>query len=206
MMWWAPSSLPVTTHAGHLVVADRSAVVLRLAEHRVHAFEGLLAVARSLAHPGRGGEDEDVRADDLLVHVRPGVAVAHVGFHAGPNLQPRQPNDLHVDALLLKEGHDGIVQQRPRVGGLGLRFERAVEDDGRAWRGLESGKKKRKATLTSAGEVSVNSSDTCQRGRGFIPRRLDRHLSQKFLRCLSQHANDSLAAGLSNLVEIVALS
>jgi hypothetical protein len=44
----------------------------------VQPFQDPLADAAGLAHPGGGGDDEDVGGDHLGADLRPGVAAAHV--------------------------------------------------------------------------------------------------------------------------------
>src|ERR1700712_116556 len=95
---------------------DRDAVVVRLGEHSVHALEHALDDARRLPQPGRGGEDEDLRGEQLLVHGRPVVALALVGRDAGEEVEIDRADHLarRADALE-RVGED--AGERLRAGG-----------------------------------------------------------------------------------------
>ncbi len=74
-----------------------------------------------------GGDDEDLRAQQLVVDGGPVVAGPHVGLHPGQEVEVDRADRLHLDATPAQLGADD-VGQRLGVRRRGRRFQRAVDD------------------------------------------------------------------------------
>ena len=81
-----------------------------------------------MSDPGRSREDEDVGNQDLLTDLRPLVAVTHVGFDAGTDVEIDHPHRA-VGSAVLRQGVEHDVGEVLSAGLGGRRLERAVERD-----------------------------------------------------------------------------
>ncbi len=88
------------------VVGDRAALVVGLPEHGVHAFQDPLGDGRGPPEPGRRRDDQDLRGEQLLVHARPVVPVAHVGRDPRFQVQVDGPYDVHLRPVAFERRDD----------------------------------------------------------------------------------------------------
>jgi hypothetical protein len=61
--------------------------------------------------PDRRGDEEDVGLHHLLAHLGPLVAVAHVQFHSGPDIEVRHPHHLALHTQVTKFRHHLLREQ-----------------------------------------------------------------------------------------------
>jgi hypothetical protein len=88
---------------GDLAEGLQPALLVGLGQLGIQPFQDALRDAGVLAHPGRGGDQQDVGVHDLGADAGPGVPVAHVQLHTGLHIVVDDPHHLTGD-LVLCEG------------------------------------------------------------------------------------------------------